>query len=826
VQAGAKAATSRPERAGVYRLFVDALEMQEDLRDQFLARECHGDPGSRADVEDLLRLAIDDKTTTRAFLPRQPALLPEDLLGRDYGRFRLVELIGAGGMGVVYRAERTDGVKQCVAVKVASRAVATAAQMRFESEAHVLARLEHPAVARLIDAGVQQGRAWIAMEFVAGERIDKYCRNRNLSVRQIVALMVQLADAVSAAHRLLVVHSDIKPANVLVTSDGMPKLIDFGIATAARDAEPAAAASIGSRLFSPGFAAPEQITGDGITVATDVFGLGALAYHLLTGRPPHDADEHGLRYSHAVITRDVLPASQAATPAGRTPADMRQLRGDLDAILGKSLSREPQKRYSSAADLRSDLARFLERRPVRARRAGLMYRFGKFTQRNALACALGGLLLAVSIAGGAIMALQMHRETLARNMATRRDAFLESLLKSADPRGGRRDVSVAELLDVATSELDEKLFSEPLVEASMLGLIAQTNNGLGRYAEGLTASDRQIALLRGHAAGSIELGQALSMRGELLREQGKWLEAEPVLREAVALLRRARIAADFCQAMYVLGVVQMHVNQEEDALRTFREVIGIESGGARGLQKLRIFPYQAISITQSNRGRYAEALESARDAVTVARQSVAADHPDALGAEVTYAGALVNVHRYAEAEPIFRRVIATQTRVLGEAHKDTLLTQLLLVDELLDLQRNAEAADLALSTAQRLEPLLGKSNMYTQTAWQNYGSAACYNGLTDVGLDNLRRVESAWRELRPAGDRLIYGAGLSIGECLLHAHRYAEAEGALLTAAGGLEAARGPGYRRTQQAYRALRDLYAATDRAGAASQWSAKLIQ
>jgi eukaryotic-like serine/threonine-protein kinase len=826
VQAGAKSATSRPERAGVYRLFVDALEMREDLRDQFLARECHGDPGSRAEVEDLLRLAIDDKTTTRAFLPRQPALLPEDLLGRDYGRFRLVELIGAGGMGVVYRAERTDGVKQCVAVKVASRAVATAAQMRFESEAHVLARLEHPAVARLIDAGVQNGRAWIAMEFVAGERIDKYCRNRGLGVREIVALVVQLADAVSAAHRLLVVHSDIKPANVLVTSDGMPKLIDFGIATAAREAEPAPAASIGGRLFSPGFAAPEQITGDGITVATDVFGLGALAYYLLTGRPPHDADEPGLRYSHAVLTRDVLPASQAATPAGRTPADIRQLRGDLDAILGKSLSREPQKRYSSAADLRADLARFLERRPVRARRAGLMYRFGKFTRRNALACALTGLLMAVSIAGGAVMALQMHRETLARNMATRRDAFLESLLKSADPRGGRRDVSVAELLDVATSELDEKLFSEPLVEASMLGLIAQTNNGLGRYAEGLTASERQIALLRGHAAGSIELGQALSMRGELLREQGKWLDAEPLLREAVALLRPARVAADFCQAMYVLGVVQMHVNQEEDALRTFREVIDIESGGDRGLQKLRIFPYQAISITLSNLGRYAEALESARDAVTVARQSVAADHPDALGADVTYAGALVNVHRYTEAEPMFRRVIATQTQVLGEAHKDTLLTQLMLIDELLDLQRNAEAADLALSTARRLEPLLGKDNMYTQTAWQNYGSAACNNGLTDAGLDILRRVESAWRELRPAGDRLIYGAGLSVGECLFHAHRYAEAEGALLTAAGGLEAARGPAYRRTQQAYRALRDLYAATDRASEASLWSAKLIQ
>jgi eukaryotic-like serine/threonine-protein kinase len=295
VPAGAGTATPRLERAGVYRLFVDALEMQDDLREQFLERECHGDPESRADVDDLLRLARNDETATRALLPMPPAQQAEELLGRDYGRFRLMELIGAGGMGVVYRAERTDGVRQCVAIKLASRMVAAAARLRFESEAQMLARLEHPAVARLIDAGVDNGRAWIAMEFVGGERIDKYCRNRSLSIREIIKLVAQLADAVSAAHRLLVVHSDIKPANVLVTPEGTPKLIDFGIATATRAAvetnSSQAAEPPAARLFSPGFAAPEQINGEAVEAATDVFGLGALAYHLLTGDPPHAADD-------------------------------------------------------------------------------------------------------------------------------------------------------------------------------------------------------------------------------------------------------------------------------------------------------------------------------------------------------------------------------------------------------------------------------------------------------------------------------------------------------------------------------------------------------
>jgi eukaryotic-like serine/threonine-protein kinase len=781
-------------------------------------------------VEDLLRLAINDETATRTLLPTPPAQQAEEFLGRDYGRFRLVELIGAGGMGVVYRAERVDGVKQCVAIKLAARTVAAAAQLRFQSEAQMLARLEHPAVARLIDAGVDNGRAWIAMEFVGGERIDKYCFSRGLSTREIIRLMVQLADAVSAAHRLLVVHSDIKPANVLVTPEGTPKLIDFGIATAARAARETGSSQIAEKLaqrqFSPGFAAPEQVNGDGVTAATDVFGLGALAYHLLTGHPPHAADDQAEPYSQAVTMREVAPASQAAAAAGRNPAQVKRLRGDLDAILAKALARSPQNRYPSAADLRADFVRFLERRPVRARGTGPLYRVGKFTQRNSWACALAALLLISVIAGGVVMALQTHREALARNMAARRDEFLESLLKSADPRGGRRNISVAEMLDAAASELDAKLASEPLVEASMLGVIAQTYNGLGRYAEGLVTNDRQLALLRSHSASNTELGQALSLRGELLREQGKWLDAEPVLREALALLRTTHVPADLSEALYVFGVVQAHVNQETEAQRTFQEAIDIESRGDQHLQQRRMFIYHAMAINMANMGRYPEALQYAREAAEVARQALPANHPDLLPLQATYAAELVNSHRYAEAESLFRQVIVAQTRVVGEDHKDTLLSELMYTDELLELGRDLEAAQLAEAVARRLEPLLGADNLYTQMAWQIYGSAACNNGQIDAGLDILHRVESGWRRSQPAGDRLIQGAALSIGRCLYHAHRYAEAEATLLGAAAGLEAARGPAYRRTQEAYRALRDLYIDTDRGSAASSWSAKLIQ
>jgi tetratricopeptide (TPR) repeat protein len=815
--------TASADRARAYRIFSEALERETDRRQEFLQQECGGDAALQAEVQALLNAAGRDDATGALLFPTP---CQENLTGRTFGRFRLVEWIGEGGMGVVYRADRIDGVQQSVAIKLISSTVAGASRTRFEREAQVLAGLEHAAVARLIDAGVENERAWIAMEFVRGTRIDEYCADQKLSLGDIVGLIVQLADAISAAHRMLVVHSDIKPANVLVTADRVPKLIDFGISTVLRQAgaEPAATVNA-ARLFSPGFAAPEQVSGGPVTVATDVYGLGALAYRLLAGTRTFPDAIEPLAYMLAISQRDVEAPSRAALKAGQSAHRARALRGDLDAILYKALERDPVRRYASAADMQADFKRYLTQRPVRARTPSMLYRSAKFVRRHAAAVAIAGLLLVSLVVGGIVMELQARSESRARNMAAQRGQFLESLLKSADPRGGRRDVSVAELLDSAAAELDRKLSNEPLVEASMLGFIAQTNSGLGRYAEGIAANDRQINILRTQGGSALDIGQALSLRGELLREEGKWSDAEPVLREAVALLRQQRESADYCGALYLLGVVHAHFNQEQDAEQTFRETIAIESHGDPELQKQRTYPYHALAVTLADLGRYGEAVVYARYAVDLARRTLRPDHPDLLAFETTYAGALANIHQGAEAEPLFRHVIAAERRVLGATHKDTLLAQLLLADDLIDLHRDAEARELALSTARLLEPLLGADNMYTLTAWQEYGTAACNDHEEQAGLEALRRVETTRRRVLPAGSWVIYRAELGIGVCLYRAHRYAEAEPALLDAVAGLEAARGPKHRRTQEAYGDLHDLYAAMGRSDEAARWSGKLI-
>jgi serine/threonine-protein kinase len=812
------------DRGRAFRLFEQALGFEGAARDRFVDTSCGGDAPLKAEIDALLAVAAQDSVRTGELLGAAPSI-GDRLIGREFGRFRLVEFIGEGGMGVVYRAERTDGLQQSVAIKLIANELGALGKERFHRETQLLARLEHPAIARLIDAGIDAGRAWIALEFVRGRSIEQYCEAQKLTVRERVRLLALLAGAVAAAHRMLVVHRDIKPANVLVTADGLPKLIDFGIGAALREAGGVhlPTTDVG-RLFTPHYAAPEQISGKPITVATDVFGLGALGYRLLSGRVPYADSEGAIGYMLAITQRDIEPASRVALLGDADPRDARELCGDLDAILHKALQRDPMRRYASATDLQTDLQRYLDDLPVSARAPSPWIRAAKFARRNAAAVSLSTLLGISLVVGAIAYGLQARVAEQALKMAARRDEFLETLLKSADPRTGRRDMSVGELLDSAAAVLDRKLTSEPLVEASMLGLIADTNDHLGRYSQGLTASDRQLTILRSQGGSALELGRALSSRAELLREQGRWTEVEPVAREAVGLLRPLRASAELADALGLLGMAQAHTYHERDAEATYQEVIAIESRGDQELKNRRCYPYYYLAGLMTDLGRYADAVAYGQKAVELALQTLPVDYPDLPAFQSQYASTLVNIHRPAEAEAVLRDSIARQTRVLGAEHKDTLLSRWLLADDLIELHRDAEAAQVAREAAMKLEPLLGADNHYTLAAWQTYGMAACNSGQVSAGLDATRRVEAARRRTLPPGDRLLHFAVLGTGLCLYRAGRYREAEPVLLQAASGLEAARGPSYRRTQDAYRILRNLYLAMGRPDDAQRINANI--
>jgi len=815
------------DRGLVFRLFEQALDLAEPDREDFIRAHSAGDAALKEEIDALLAVAAQDSELTGALLPpTQLGHSAESLIGQEFGHFRLVELIAEGGMGVVYRAERTDGLQQTVALKLIASGMLATGQQRFQRETQLLARLEHPAIARLIDAGIESGRAWIALEFVRGQPIDRYCEENRPTVRERVRLLVLLAEAVGAAHRLLIVHRDIKPANVLVTADGAPKLIDFGIGTVLDDVgvPHVPTADIG-RLFTPQYAAPEQVSGEPVSVATDVYGLGALGYRLLTGQVPYPNAKGPLGYLRAVTQEDADIASRAALAGGADLRQANQLRGDLDAILHKALERDPTRRYSSATDLQADLQRYLHDMPVLARVPTIWMRAGKFVRRNATAVSLT-TLLGLSLAAGAIVfGLQVGRTVEAREMAARRGEFLESLLKSADPRLGRRDVTVAQLLDASVHKLDELSIKEPLIAASMLGLVAETNLGLGRYQDGLSANTRELELLRSHGGSVADMSAALITRGHLLRENGEMGAAEAPLREALRLLDGEHGALrQSAEAKDALGTVLTNSGREKEAEQFYHGAIDLyrRAGGASAA--LAAYPLDNLGVLLANEGHYAQAAAANREALAIQRKNLPLDHPDLLSTEMNYASNLVSAHQAVAAEPLFRDVIAMRLRVLGPDHKDTLMAQTELADDLFEQHRDKEAAAVERPAAEGLARVVGARHPWTLAAWGTYGIAACRSG-EEAGLTVLQGVRRTRTELYGDNDWHTLSTEVAIGTCMVSLRQYAAAEPLLLQAAARLETVRGPGFHRTQAAYQALQELYTQTQRTEEAERWKAKIL-
>jgi eukaryotic-like serine/threonine-protein kinase len=814
------------DRRRTYEVFASALQREPAERDAFLSVQCGDDIELRREVESLLAVSARDAASAAAFL-EMPGGEPESLIGRDFGHFRLVERIGMGGMGVVYRAERTDGVPQSVAIKLLIGQVTPVEYARFEREARILARLEHPAVARLIDTGVQDGRTWIAIEYVRGKPIDIYCEESRLPLRERIGLLVQLTDAVSAAHRMLVVHRDIKPANVLVAEDGAPKLIDFGIGAmlTATDAESAPTVNV-SRMFTPNYSAPEQVTGQPVTVATDIFGLGALGYRLLTGSPLFPDAREPLPYLLAITQKDVDPPSIAALRTGKDARWVDALRGDLDAILQMALARDPAQRYATAPDLRADLQHYLEQEPVVARRPTLGYRLQKFVRRHTVPVAAAVLLLLGAVTGGVIYALQARSVAQARAMATQRGRFLENLLTSANPSIGRRDIMVGDLLDKVTKQSDRDISPDPLVAASVLGVVARTEKGLGRYVEAKAANDRQLALVRQHGGSAEDLLDALNLQSLLLFMTGHAREAEAPTRETLELLHNeCKADGAYADTLDILGEVQASMEHDDEAEGTYRR----ELACARQLHgdhssERTLHALNNIMVLNRNRGRGAEALAAGREALELARKTMSPMAPYLLTAELNLADTMAVNRLAVEAEPMIRNVVADRTKVLGPRHIETLMAGTVLARDLYQQHRYVEAAGIGLPAASALEEALGLKHPVTLNAWQAYGNAACHAGQTDEGLKALRRSQEPRAKMLGPNAWQTLSITAAIGSCLAVLHQYAEAEPILLAATQGLEASRGDDFYVTQAAFVDLRNLYADSGDAASAARWAAKI--
>jgi tetratricopeptide (TPR) repeat protein/tRNA A-37 threonylcarbamoyl transferase component Bud32 len=391
-----------PDRWERVKLAVaDALERRPDERTEFVAAVCADDTELRREVESILKQSAD---TLERCAEKISAPAPQDdpILGARLGAYEVLSQIGRGGMGAVYLAKRADEqFKKEVAIKLLKRGTDTDEVLRrFRAERQILARLEHPNIARLIDAGTTaEGLPYFVMEYVQGVPITDFSNFHGLGLTRRIHLFLKVCEAIQFAHRNLVVHRDLKPGNILVTSEGEPKLLDFGIAKLLAGEEDAMLVTIENRQrLTPGYASPEQVRGEPITTLSDVYSLGALLHHLLAGESPHR-----FHSPHPSPTELLQVIGEQETPnasaVAKTTEGQRELRGDLDNILQKALSKEPERRYSGVSALAEDLRRYLAGRPVYARAATLGYRSAKFVRRNKVGVAAAAIVLLTLIGG-------------------------------------------------------------------------------------------------------------------------------------------------------------------------------------------------------------------------------------------------------------------------------------------------------------------------------------------------------------------------------------------------------------------------------------------
>ncbi|HXU32727.1 MAG TPA: serine/threonine-protein kinase, partial [Thermoanaerobaculia bacterium] len=717
--------------------------------------------------------------------------------------------IGRGGLATVYLAEREEPFRQTVALKILrSNFSGGDVARRLALERQILARLEHPGIARLIDGGtLPDGRPYLVMERIEGVPIDAFAARERLSLRARIELFLAACAAVTYAHQNLIVHRDLKPSNLLVTADGQPKLLDFGIAKLLESDALAsdAATEAGLRMLTPAFAAPEQILGLPPTTATDVYALGLLLYRLLSGRHPHPLEGSGRAIERRVLDEEPDLASRAverrtadfADPLWSSPTSSqrlsRALRGDLDGILAKALARRPEDRYLSVEQLGDDLARHLAGLPVRARRATLSYRAGRFARRHRAAL-IAATLAAAGLLGGAAAALWQAQEALAargraeraldeserqRRRTERVTHFLIDLFEAPDPARARgAEVSARELLDRGAATARKELAAEPALSAAMLDTMGQVYSKLGAFEQAEPLLSESVALSeRALGNRSPETAASRARLGLVLVHRGRYAEAEKELRAALATQESAQ-AGDAArgQTLSDLGMALYHQTRLAEAEAALSRSLALRRRGLGANHPETIETLNNLAAVWLAQGDFPRAEKALREALARHREKLGNDHPS-VATNLNNLGALLaQVGRLDEAEAATAEALAIRRKVLGEDHPQVAETLANL--GWIRLERGAlDGARSAFAEA-RLRTIaeLGAGHPNVARIEANLGDVERAAGKTPAAESRYRAALAIRRKALPEGDPQLGYPLLRLGEIALERRDAARAE--------------------------------------------------
>lgn len=778
-----------PERwKRIDALFAAALDLAPEERTAFLERECEGDDALLETVLELLRGASEAEAvigdSVDSFAASLLADWREDVHEEDrdalppgsrIGAYRILEEIGRGGMGAVYRAERADGeFDMGVAVKVVKRGMDTDEVLRrFRRERQILASLVHPNIARLLDGGVtEDGRPFLVMENVDGEPITDYCDRHRLGIRERVALFREACHAVDYAHRRLIVHRDIKPANILVTATGTVKLLDFGIAKLLDDSDAGAAAPTrtGLSLLTPEYAAPEQVLGAPVTTATDVYGLGLVLYQLLSGRRAYEfRGRSAVELERAVVdtmpappsaavTRSLSDAEDIARARATTPLSLgRQLRGDLDTIVLTATKKDPNRRYPSAAHLADDLGRYLDRLPVRARPAGFAYRATRFVRRHRAGVAAAALV-ALSLVTGLGAALWQARHTRQeRDVALQVSAFLEDLFRAPDPYGKSPErldtMRVRAIVDLGAVRVRDELSAQPAIQARMLTVLGSVYRNLALFHEADTLLSQALAIRSGqHGPDHLDVAETQALLALVHRDLGKYERADSLLRAAIAT-RRIRLGPrhpEVAKALADLGETLRLASRFGEADSVLAEAVDILRARTDRPDQQMIGILTSRANTLQGQGRFAEAEPLRREAVDIARNTLGDIHPQTGVALANLAVLLVELQRLDEAELYLREAIEIYRATVGEEHPEALSAFNTLALLLYDREDYDAAEEVARRSVEVNRRVRGEAHRSVFTALNTLAMVLARNGKLD-------EAEAAYREALAVSHALYQG---------------------------------------------------------------------
>lgn len=808
--------------------------MPADERPAFLDRACAGDRSLRDEVDRLLLAdALPPSVLDRSGLEHLDRLLDGELQGERIGPFRVIRRLGAGGMGTVYLAARAEGeFDQQVAIKLIKRGMDSEEILdRFFGERRILAQLEHPNIARLIDGGVtESGQPYFAMEYVDGMPITEYCDQQNLSIDRRLALFVTVCGAVQYAHQNLVVHRDLKPGNILITRDGVVKLLDFGIAKLLDTSDdPSARTGLthtGMRVMTPAYASPEQLRGDPVTTASDVYSLGVLLFELLTGErpqgqgPPADSDTAAntpttasVRPSQMISMRtrargeDLENFDRICRARGADPSRLRRrLRGDLDTICMMALRPERERRYPSAGELGDDVKRHAERLPVHAQPDTLAYRTRKFVSRYRAAVAVAAAFVAITVALSVVYALRLaderDRARAEAEKARQVTGFLTSLFEAADPNVSKgADLTVKELLDKGRERVSEELSGQPEIQAATIGVIATSYHELGDLETARTLLEQSLNMLVSlHGWEHPEVAAGLNKLGTLLYDLAEYDSSVACDRRALAVARGLYGERDSTVGIYLadLAASVRHQGKLDTAEVMFREALTM-------LIELLGHEHEDVANTQVHLGRLLQIEGKLDEAEPLLREALAT-HRKVLGeadfATIANSGALAIVLRekgdFDEAIELRRATIPNMRALVGEDHHfvGALLGSLGWV--LLDAGRLAEADSLFREAIANHERTLPEGHINQAIARLGLGSTLMALNRPDEAEPYLRRALEVRRNGLGEAHYQTAEAMSVLGECLRMCGRSQEAESLLVAALKTLQTTLGDDHKLTR----------------------------